>query len=122
MTAQGNAEIFDSYGHPPQYYHKAWLDWLKHYSNSLKYNRHAIQPIYSATCGLHCLFYLYHRKHGMTLEMIQEMYTTSKPLNDQLAEEDLESHTLKDITIDDSDFLINQLCTALYPTPLITCL
>ena len=116
MTAQGNAELFDYYGHPPQYYHKAWLDWLKHYSNSLKYNRHAIQPIYSATCGLHCLFYLYHRNHGMILEMIQ-MYTTSEPLNDQLAEEDLESDTLMDIIIDSSDFPITQLFTALYPAP-----
>ena len=113
LTSNGHCEFFDFYGHPPQYYHHAWLDWIKYYSYKWTYNQKHIQPTYSATCGVHCLFYIYHWCQGMTLKTIQSLFSNNLPLNDVIAEEDLESHVLEDIIIDDSTFFINQLCSSL---------
>jgi hypothetical protein len=114
LSENGHCDFFDSYGHPPQYYHEAWLHWIKYYSTSWRYNRLCVQPSYSMACGLHCLFFLYHRCHGMNLRQIQRLYTKDNlPLNDQIAEEDMESHLLEDIVIDDDKFIVNQLCSSL---------
>ena len=69
--------------------------------------------MFSATCGLHCLFYLYHRCQGLDVKTILKMYSTNLSLNDAMVEEDLESHILQDIEIDDSAFIVNQICDAL---------
>ena len=113
MTSDSNCEFFNSYGKPPQHYHNAWLSWIKYYSYKWTYNHHCVQPAFTATCGLHCLFYLYHRCQGIVLKTIQKLYSTQLPLNDKIAEEDLEAHILQDIIIDDSDFIVNQLCNSL---------
>ena len=111
MTGNGHCEFFDSYGKPPQHYHPAWEDWIHHNSHTWSYNRQCIQPMFSATCGLHCLFYLYHRCLGMDAKTILKIYSTNLSLNDAMAE-DLESHILEDIEIDDSAFIVNQICDA----------
>ena len=108
FTPQRNCEFFDSYGHSPQYYHRAWLQWIKYHSRSWTYNRLAVQPKYSAACGLHCIFFLYHRCQGMSMTSILNMYSGYPPLNDLLAEEDMESHILEDIVIDPHALIVNQ--------------
>ena len=49
----------------------------------------------------------------MDAKTILKMYSTNLSLNDAMAEEDLESHILEDIEIDDSAFIVNQICDAL---------
>ena len=43
----------------------------------------------------------------MEAKTILKMYSTNLPLNDAMAEEDLESHILEDNEIDDSAFIVN---------------
>lgn len=113
FTSGGNGEFFDSYGHSPGYYHRSWMKWIQLHSATWIYNRRRIQSTLSTTCGLHSLFFLYHRCAGLSMKDVQRLYTRDKFFNDQMAEEDLESHTHKDIVIKNEDFIINQLSRAL---------
>ena len=49
----------------------------------------------------------------MDAKTILKMYSTNLSLNDAMAKEDLESHILEDFEIDDSAFIVNQICDAL---------
>lgn len=114
FTEDGKGEFFDSFGMPPQHYNLDWKKWLESNSYSWTYNRHCVQPILSATCGLHALFYLLHRCTGMTMSKIQRLYTTDAFFNDKMVEEDLEHHTNREIVIDNLEYVINQICLSLY--------
>ena len=48
----------------------------------------------------------------MDAKTILKMYSTNLSLNNAMAEED-ESQILEDIEIDDSAFIVNQICDAL---------
>ena len=82
-------------------------------SHTWTYNWQCVQPMFSTTCGIHCLFNLYHFYQGMDAKTILKMYSINLSLNNTMAEEDLESHILEDIEIDVSAFIVNQICDAL---------
>ena len=107
FTPQHTCEFFYSYEHSPQFYHQAWLQWIKHHSRSWTYNRKVVQPKYSAACGLHWIFFLFYRRQGMSMKSILNMYSGYPPLNDLLAK-DIECHTLEDVVIDPHALIANQ--------------
>lgn len=110
FTRDGTGEFFDSYGKPPGYYHKCWEKWMNNSTLTWVYNSRPIQPLISASCGIHCLFFIFHRCAGMPMEDVMDMYTKNKFANDRLAEKDLEAHTRRKITINDEEFVFNQIC------------
>ena len=50
---RGPVEFFDSFGHPPQYYHRHWKAKI--------YNRKQLQAPNSTVCGLYCVYFALHR-------------------------------------------------------------
>ncbi len=59
----GKQEYFDSYGLPPPQMIKTKLLRKKY-----KFNKKPVQDIFSASCGAHCIFYLYHRARGNSIQ------------------------------------------------------
>ena len=57
-------EFFDSYGRPPFK--------NKFTGKNFKHNKIKLQSIYSDVCGQYCLYFLYHRSRGITLDQIVE--------------------------------------------------
>lgn len=114
FTHDGKGEFFDSFGKSPQHYHLEWRRWLESTSFSWIYNQNWVQPILSATCGLHSLFYLFHRCSGIKMSAIQRMYTTDRNYNDIMVEDYLEDRTNREIVIDNLNYVINQMCLSLY--------
>ena len=49
-------EFFDSYGHPPSFYHFSFPSNL-----SILYNHDPLQSVYSSVCGHYCIYFLYFR-------------------------------------------------------------
>lgn len=61
-------EFFDSYGMPPQVYGFVSVN---------NYNRKSLQSLTSSVCGQFCLFYLYLRSRGFTLNQILNSFSSS---------------------------------------------
>jgi len=67
-----SVEFFDSYGmHPIAY------KLLFHPTN---WNRIPLQSIRSSLCGQYCIYYLYHRARGYSLNRIVHDFSPSQPL------------------------------------------
>ena len=70
-------EFFDSYGYPPEYYGKSFKFYKLETWNSRK-----IQSSWSEVCGQYCIFYLYHKSRGCSMNKIVNMFTDNTSLND----------------------------------------
>lgn len=60
----GECEFFDSYGMLPS---GDILKWINSISSKFIYNDCCIQGLFTAACGAHCLYYLYHRCNNFTM-------------------------------------------------------
>jgi len=56
-------EFFDSFAKPPQFY--GW-----DISQDVKYNKKPLQSTDSDVCGMFCIFYLYFRCRGLSMDSI----------------------------------------------------
>lgn len=75
-------EIFDSYGRRIQSYSSP-LNQYAHRFLVRKENDHQWQAMFSDVCGHFCLFYLYHRAHGLTpLRIFHKLNKHNHILND----------------------------------------
>lgn len=76
-------EIFDSYGRRIQSYSSPLNDYA-HRFPIRKENDHQWQSLFSDVCGHFCLFYLYHRAHGLTpLRIFHKLSKRNHLLNDR---------------------------------------
>ena len=68
---RGNgAELFDSMGHPINYYAREIEDFVSLYSPVCKNLIERIQPPQTSLCGHYCLYYAYYRCLGHSMESI----------------------------------------------------
>ena len=72
-------EFFDSLGRAPSFYSDAIPKFL---GKKYVYNSIRLQPPNSSTCGLYCLYYVYHRLRGLTFSEILDRFSRDLEHND----------------------------------------
>lgn len=77
----GIPEFFDSLGNFPNYYS---TDLLSILGAKFIYNCQRIQPKHSSTCGLYCLYYIYHRFKGLNFVEILQDFSNYLDYNDNI--------------------------------------
>ena len=77
-------EFFDSYGQTPEFYHRAFENFLNHNSYRWTYNRIALQSLTSNACGQYCLWYLLHRSRGISIARTLGYFRKDKDWNDRM--------------------------------------
>lgn len=75
------AEFFDSLGRQPFFYSNAITNFI---GNKCVYNSMRLQPPNSSTCGLYCLYFLYHRVRGKSFLNILETFSNDLEHNDAI--------------------------------------
>ena len=75
--SRGERGFFDSYGYPPDNYGEAF----KLYGVET-WNKRKIQSSWSTVCGQYCIFYLYYKSRGYSMNKIVNMFTDNTCLND----------------------------------------
>ena len=97
--ARTTVEYFDSYGMKPKPEIHRWIhDKKKKYI----YNRRQVQGTFQATCGAHCIYFLYHRCQGIKMREIAlnqndlkvTMFVNSLYSPDDELEETLETESI----------------------------
>ncbi len=81
----GHGEYFDSYGLPP--IHKTFIHFLNKHCISWIYNDKQLQGLTSHVCGQYCIFYLWHRCRGTSMQTIVLMFGNNVQDNDVLVYE-----------------------------------
>ncbi len=76
----GNTEFFDSYGRKPA--NKFIVKYLKRYGINVKCTPFKLQGALSSVCGQYCIYYLYHRLRGYTMEAILNSFSQDLEAND----------------------------------------
>ena len=77
FPSHGEGEFFDSYGYPPEDYGEPF----KSYKIGI-WNKRKIQSSWSEVCGQYCIFYLYHRSRGYSMNKIVNLFSNNTELND----------------------------------------
>lgn len=72
---EDSVEFMDSFAHDPEYY--GWS-----FSLSLLMNARQLQSDNAITCGAYCLYFLYFRALGLSMETILEFFSVDTRLND----------------------------------------
>ena len=67
FPSREKGEFFDSYGHPPEHY---------------GFKFYEIQSSWSEVCGQYCIFYLYHKSRGYSMNKIVNLFTDNTSIND----------------------------------------
>lgn len=97
-------EFFDSYGFPPEHYD------LNVYPIDV-INSRKLQSSWSEVCGQYCIFYLYHRSRGMSMNKIVNLFSDNVNVNDC----NVACYVKKHFTIDNQPVCgLNQCCKALF--------
>ena len=82
LQRNGHVEYFDSYGLPPTV--PEFVQFLRRHAKSWNYNNLPRQGLGSDTCGHHCLFYLWHRCHGLTSSEVLHLLDRDPAKNDDV--------------------------------------
>ena len=77
FPSHGEGEFFYSYGYPPEDYGEPF----KSYKIGI-WNKRKIQSSWSEVCGQYCIFYLYHRSRGYSMNKIVNLFSSNTELND----------------------------------------
>jgi len=72
------AEYFDSYGQTLANYNVEFPVKIK------DYNCQTLQSMFSNVCGLHVIFFVYHRVRGKSLKDVIKLYSSDENCNDML--------------------------------------
>ena len=72
LKSRDDVELFDSYGHPPEYFSLT--------ANT--FNKKRIQSSTSNVCGQYCLYYLLHRCRGVSMASIVNQFGDNYHEND----------------------------------------
>jgi hypothetical protein len=70
-------EYFDSLGRPPKHYHKHFQHYLINHGPYYLFSNKRSQNIGTNSCGKFCLFYIFYRSRGQTLEHILSYFSTN---------------------------------------------
>jgi hypothetical protein len=80
---KNKGEFFDSFGKPPEYYYKTFVEFLKKHSIHYVYNSKCLQSVNAKTCGFYCLYYLLQKcKTEQMMNEIVNQFSDDKLQND----------------------------------------
>ena len=100
---QNHIEFFDSYGEKSKGIIQKWLQSKK---KKIINNSKRVQGLLTATCGAHCIYYLFHKSKGYSMKQITRKQTDQKVTDfvnsvyspDNELEETLETYTENQIS------------------------
>ena len=97
-------EYFDSFSRYPP--HEV-VHFLCSHAKGWQYNRMQVQELYTTTCGIFVVFYIYQKSQGLTLEVILRKYfsTHNKLRNDLLVRDFVKLHCHHDTKVMDPNFV-----------------
>lgn len=81
INKEGYADYFCSYGVPPQF---EFRDFLNLFSCSFRYSKKRIQSNLSTTCGQYSVFFLHARANGLPLHKFLDLFTKNVEENDEI--------------------------------------
>ena len=84
LDKEGTAHYFDSFGLCPEF--KEIREFLNRISTKWESNTICFQSIYSATCGMYCVYYLTCRCKGGDMDDFRSLFNQVPGINDRLAE------------------------------------
>ncbi len=67
-----NCTFFDSFGFSPQDYKVD--DYIKKTSKSYEWNKNQIQHVESSMCGFYCIYFIYLKSRGYSLQFINQLF------------------------------------------------
>jgi len=82
FTQDQQGEFFDSYGFKPEYYTKAFQEFLDNNCSRWTYNHQGLQSLTSNVCGHYCLYYLLQRCRSISLKTIVSRFCKNTRKND----------------------------------------
>ena len=110
VDSDKNGEYFDSYGRPSEISEKL----LRKYSKYWQCNTKRLQGMFSSVCGQYCIYFLLQRHYGEPMAEIVAKFTENHEENDFLVTEWVNENFDSDTDTYDIDFIVNQICRALF--------
>ena len=106
----GPPEYMDSYGFPPRYEFKRFMN-----SNYFVYNTQMIQSPYTTVCGQYCLYYLYNRSIKKTMDSVLNSFDLDNLLANDIAVNKFVSYHFKlDLPLYDPEWQLRQASSSFY--------
>jgi hypothetical protein len=84
LDSAKHGEFFDSFGKPPEYYHRQFRIFLQKNNACANYNDRVLQHADSDTCGLFALFYIAMKSMGSSLRDIQSYFCSDTRVNEAI--------------------------------------
>ena len=84
--------FFDSLGKLPEFYGTSFTNFLNKHCNEWGFNSRKLQSDWSAVCGEYCLFYLYQRSRGHSLNKIVRVFNNNTLINDAMVSQFVKNH------------------------------
>ena len=82
LSDDDRVEFFDSYGNEPSFFKGPISNFVSRFSQ-VTFNPVTLQSNVSAVCGQYCIYYLYCRCRGKTLENIVSQFVSRNVCNDR---------------------------------------
>ena len=92
IDKHGQGELFDSYGHPADFYDQRLEAFLDKNCIGHSFNARELQTLWSDVCGQFCLYYLLHRCREIPANNIIQQFSKSKVVNDHMVDAFIQKH------------------------------
>jgi hypothetical protein len=113
IDSNKRGEYFDSYGRPPEIL--AIKSFLNEYSECWGYNEKRLQGLFSSVCGHYCIYFILQRAFGTPMSSFLDKFSSEEyEENDHLITEWLNENFELDTDAYNIDFIVNQVCHALF--------
>ena len=87
IPKDGPSEFFDSLGRHPSFYNHHFTNFMSQCSSDYIHNTYRIQGYHDGTCGQYCLYYVYQRCRGNSMNAIMNRFTIDHHFNDILVDQ-----------------------------------
>lgn len=104
----GKPECFDSFGRKPD--QAEFLEFLKRYAPTCKYNTKRVQGLFSTTCGNYAALFLLFRAKKISTKKFLRLFSENFPENDIKVAKLYKKHFKKDQV--GANIICNQTCQA----------
>ena len=101
----GYMEYFDSFAMGPEVKQEI-VDFLPEKFN---FNRKRLQSAFNTTCGQYCIYYIYKKSLGNSLQSILDEFGDNYKENDFRVNRQVENIFNVDLEVSDTDFLVEQI-------------
>ena len=92
IDMHGQGELFDSYGHPADFYDQRLEAFLDKNCIGHSFNARELQTLWSDVCVQFCLYYLLHRCREIPANNIIQQFSKSKVVNDHMVDGFIQKH------------------------------